>query len=114
MAADEVLLARVRDAMRTHDQQATEKPMFGGTGFMVNGNLACSVRDRLMARIGEAAADEAAAADPHVELMIHGGRRMKDYVFVDKAALGDDEAVGDWVGKSLEFVATLPPKGAKG
>src|ERR1700754_633563 len=104
MAADEALLERVREVVHGRDN-VVEKSMFGGKGIMVNGHLTCGVRDRLMLRIGEDAAD-AAHDNPHVEPMVHGGRRMKDYVYVNRGALEADGAVAEWVGKALDFVDT--------
>jgi hypothetical protein len=40
MAFDEQLAARIRDALRRR-MGIEEKKMFGGVGFMLNGNLLC-------------------------------------------------------------------------
>ena len=65
MAFDEALAARVRHqlARRKHVE---EKRMFGGAGFLLNGNLLVAVRkDSLLVRLGPEQAEEA-LSEPHV------------------------------------------------
>ena len=52
MPYNEELAARLRAAIVRQDG-VTEKKMFGGIGFMVNGNMCCGVaKDDLMVRVG--------------------------------------------------------------
>ena len=52
MAYDEDLAARVRAALGAREE-LTEKKMFGGLGFMLNGNMCVGVtNDDLMVRVG--------------------------------------------------------------
>jgi hypothetical protein len=70
---------------------ATEKKMFGGLAFMLNGNMFCGMtQDVLMARVGPKHY-EAALAKPHVRVMDFTGRVMKGYVYVDPAGMASDE-----------------------
>jgi hypothetical protein len=42
--------------------------------------------------------------------MQQGGREMRGFVEVADEGLESDEALLEWVGYSLSFVETLPPK----
>ena len=100
------LLATVREALAA---AVHEIKMFGGIGFMLNGNLLVAVSSRgLLARVGKEAEREAltrAGASP----MIMRGRLMAGYIRVDASAL-DEHAVVSWVHLARAFVKTLPKK----
>ena len=69
MAYDENLAARINKVL---DQQPglVEKKMFGGMGFMVQGNMACGVhKDMLVVRVGPDAYDQSMQY-PHTSLLI--------------------------------------------
>jgi len=52
MAYDEILAARVRDRVNNL-AGLSEKKMFGGVGFLLNGNMACGVNKMdLIIRVG--------------------------------------------------------------
>jgi hypothetical protein len=91
-----------------------EVRMFGGIGFMLNGNLASMVSKRgLLVRVGKDRLDKA-LAQPGARPMIMRGRPMQGYVFVDTPDLtkGGAKAL---LKLALAFVQTLPRKapGAK-
>jgi TfoX/Sxy family transcriptional regulator of competence genes len=102
------LLAAVRESLAA----VREIKMFGGIGFMLNGNLLVAVSSRgLLARVGKEAEREAltrAGASP----MIMRGRMMSGYIRVDASAL-DEHAVDSWVHLARAFVKTLPKKKPK-
>jgi TfoX/Sxy family transcriptional regulator of competence genes len=53
MAFDESLATRIRDAL-ARTKNVEEKRMFGGIGFLLNGNLLVAVRkDTLLVRLGQ-------------------------------------------------------------
>ena len=73
------------DRVRAQLPTAVEKRMFGGTGFMVDGALACSVSARgLLVRVGAEHQADLLAADG-VEPMVKGGRTSRGWVHVDAA-----------------------------
>jgi TfoX/Sxy family transcriptional regulator of competence genes len=111
MAYDERLAEEVRERLATEDFDVVEKKMFGGLGFMVEGNLAvaASRRGGLLVRTDPADA-EALESRPGVEPMESTGRRMPGWFFVAPEALANEDDVGAWVDRALAFVATLPPK----
>ena len=109
MAHDETLADRLRDALRGAGA-VSERKMFGGMAFMLNGNMCCGViNDLLMARVGPEAYT-GALGRPHVRPMDFTGRPMKGYVYVDPGGLRSDEELREWVGRCVEFVGTLPEK----
>ncbi len=109
MAYDEQLAERIRVALARHPG-LTERKMFGGIAFMLNGNMCCGiVKDDLMVRVGPQAHDEA-LAQPHARPMDFAGRPMKGMVYVGPAGLRSDSALAAWVQRGVDFAATLPPK----
>jgi TfoX/Sxy family transcriptional regulator of competence genes len=91
------LLERVRALLPT----AVEKRMFGGTGFMVDGALACSVSGRgLLVRVG---ADEQGGllAAEGVEPMVMGGRASRGWVHVSPEVLVGDDDLHGWVARGV-------------
>jgi TfoX/Sxy family transcriptional regulator of competence genes len=112
MAHDQVLAERIR-ALVAGRAGMSEKRMFGGVCFMLNGNMACGTADeRLMLRVG-AERHEATLALPHVVPMDFTGRPLRGYVFVQPAGFRSDVALRKWVELALQFVASLPAKSAK-
>ncbi len=111
MAYDERLADELRERLEEVDAELTEKKMFGGLGFMVDGNLtiAASRNGGLLVRTDPDDADEVLAL-PGVEAMEMRGRRMPGWVFVDAEALADEADLDAWVDRALAFVAELPPK----
>jgi len=102
------MLERLRAAL---GQRAfTEQKMFGGTCFLVNGNMLVGTSKRgLLVRVGKAA-HEAAVARPHARPMEMGGRSMEGYVHVAPEGTATKAELGGWVDLALAFVGTLPPK----
>lgn len=81
--------------------------MFGGLGFMMNGNMvaACSHRG-LLIRVGEIGVSDALARG--AQPMIMNGRQMKGFVWV--TGTPDARAVKSWLRIARAFVETLPAK----
>jgi TfoX/Sxy family transcriptional regulator of competence genes len=88
-----------------------EVKMFGGIGFMLNGNLLAGASKRgLLVRVGKEHQAEA-LAQPGARPMVMRGRTMEGYIYIDPPAL-NDEAVLKWIEIATRFVRTLPPKPA--
>jgi TfoX/Sxy family transcriptional regulator of competence genes len=102
---------RLRDRLRPHG--AVDKRMFGGTCFLVGGNMAIgTLKDGLIVRVGKDA-HAAAVARPGARTFDMTGRPMEGFVSVAGSAVEDDAALDGWVALALAFVRTLPPKDAK-
>jgi TfoX/Sxy family transcriptional regulator of competence genes len=104
----EDLAAAVRAAVADHSA-VKEVKMFGGIGFMLNGNLLVGASHRgLLVRLGKDRAVDA-LKKPGARPMIMRGRTMEDYVYVDPPAL-NARSVKSWVRLAVSFVSALPPK----
>lgn len=109
MAYDEGLAERVREQL-LDVSFVTEKKMFGGLVFMVNGNMLCGVMsERLFLRIGPHAY-EAALAQPHAQPMDFTKKKMVGFIYVLPDGLEADEDLAAWLNRGLDFAGRLPPK----
>jgi TfoX/Sxy family transcriptional regulator of competence genes len=110
MAYDEDLANRLRELLAEEDA-VTEKKMFGGLAFLLQGNMSVSASRNggLLARIDPADTD-AALARPHVALMEMGGRTMDGWITVAPDGLKTKRELATWVDRSLKYVKTLPAK----
>ena len=109
MVYDEGLLQRVREVMEVHPM-ADEKKMFGGVGFMIEGNIACGVlQDELIVRVGPRYYQEA-LQQRHTREFDITGRAMEGWVMIQAEGYESDQALAEWVGRGVEFALTLPPK----
>lgn len=108
MAYDEHLANGVR-AILAPDPGLSERKMFGGLVFMIDGHMCCGiVGSDLMLRVGPEGS-EAALARPHVRPMDFTGRPMTGMVYVEPDGLRG-AALRRWVEKAASFARTLPPK----
>lgn len=88
----------------------TEQKMFGGTCFMIDGNLLIGTSKRgLLVRVGKDA-HAAAAARPHARPMEMGGRLMEGYLHVGPEGTASESELAFWLDLALAFVQSLPPK----
>jgi TfoX/Sxy family transcriptional regulator of competence genes len=109
MAYSEELADRIRDLLADRGD-LTERKMFGGIAFMLNGNMACGVLgDELMARVGKEQGD-AALAEPHTRPMDFTGRPMKGTVYVAAEGIASDEDLAGWVDAAAGYALSLPAK----
>ena len=108
MAYDEGLAERIREQI-VDIPNTTEKKMFGGLSFLINGNMACGVADTLVVRVGKEKYAEAMQR-LHSRKMDFTGRSMKGWVYVDEAGYENDEDLADWVKLGVDYALSLPPK----
>ena len=112
MAYDRGLAQRVREVL-VDQPGISERAMFGGLAFLVEGKMFVGIRNSsLMARVGSERHPDALAM-PSVRVMDFTGRPMKGYVYVDPPAIAADQNLKAWVQWCVEFVAKLPQKKAK-
>ena len=110
MAYEEELAERVRELVEA-EPGLTEKRMFGGLAFLVEGNMAVAVSGQggLMVRV-EPAETEALVEEPHARPFEMRGRELSGWLRVDAAGLGESEALERWVARGVEYARSLPPK----
>ncbi|MGD2101574.1 MAG: TfoX/Sxy family protein, partial [Acidimicrobiia bacterium] len=89
MAYDERLANEVRSRVGPHPG-VTEREMFGGIAFMINGNMAVGVSgDDLMVRVGKDAHDEAVSR-PGARPFDMGPRPMRGWIAVGGAGIENE------------------------
>ncbi len=88
----------------------SEKAMFGGRAWLMDGNLLCGARDTgVLVRLGKGN-DGWALKIGGVEQMIMRGRPMPGWVRVAPEIFGDEVLAQKFIDAALDFVRTLPPK----
>ena len=109
MAYDEGLVQRIREQLED-DPRVSEKKMFGGVAFFVNGNMAAgTLKDELMVRVGPDAY-EAAIAQPHARAMNFTGRTMRGFVQVAPAGFEEDADLRAWLARGIAFAESYEKK----
>lgn len=117
MAYNSKLAERIRSEL--NGMPFIEKKMFGGVGFLLNGNtpalaagasVACGVnKDDLIVRVNP---DKHAALlkKPHAIPFDLTGKPMKGWLVVEADGVKTDKQLSAWVKEGVEFALTLPPK----
>ena len=109
MAFDENLAARIRTAL-ARKKGIEEKKMFGGVGFLLNGNMLVGVwKDSLIVRVGPEGYEDA-LLEPHVKPFDITGKAMKGWVLVEPVGVEEDGFLKGWIQRALKFVGQLPAK----
>ena len=109
MAYDEGLAEMMRDE-RADQSGITERKMFGGLCFMMNGNMVCGVHTGGgMFRVGKSREAEARAIEGAGELTF-AGRPRGGMIEVDEEAMDDDTRRGQWIALAVKNASSLPAK----
>jgi TfoX/Sxy family transcriptional regulator of competence genes len=110
MAYDEDLANRLRELLAA-ETGVDEKKMFGGLGFLLNGNMAvvASGRGGLMVRVPPEETADLVARD-HVEPMIMAGRETRGWVRVADEGVRTTRQLKSWVTRGVAFAKSLPAK----
>ncbi|MDQ3627774.1 MAG: TfoX/Sxy family protein [Actinomycetota bacterium] len=110
MAYDEGLANRIREVVQG-EPGLSEKRMFGGLAFLVDGHLAVSASSQggLLVRIDPGQA-ESLVDQQHVRRFEMRGRQMDGWLSVGVESLETDDALRLWVNHGLTYARSLPPK----
>ncbi len=110
MPYDQTLGTRIRQVLSPHTE-VVEKKMFGGVGFMVQGNMVCGViGNDLIVRVG-AENNEQALAKPFTRpFMSPRGEPMAGWILVATKGITSDRDFIEWVELGYAYASTLPPK----
>lgn len=109
MPYDELLAIRIR-ALLSSLPNLVEKKMFGGVGFLLNGNMACGVhKDDLIVRVGAEAYPQALRR-PHTRVFDMTGRAMTGWVVVAPAGCAREAELRAWVEEGIAFAGRLEGK----
>ncbi len=109
MAYDETVAERLRQAFKSYSG-VTERRMFGGLTFLLNGHMCCGVvQDELMVRVGPDAYQEA-LEQPGAREMDFTGRPLKGLVYVASEGFESEQSLRDWVDRGTRYALSLPAK----
>src|SRR5215472_12374645 len=109
MAFSAALAERIRQAL-ARKRGVEEKKMFGGVGFLLNGNMLVGVwRNSLIVRLGPDEGDEA-LKEPHVKEFDITGKPMTGWVLVEPEGIEGNDQLKGWIQRAVKFVKALPKK----
>lgn len=109
MAYDVDLADRLRE-MLVAETGVTEKRMFGGLAFLVDGRMAVVANSQgvLMLRV-DPAESPGLLADPRARPMVMRGKELAGWLCIDVDAEVPDEELGRWVDRGVGVARSLPP-----
>ena len=110
MAYDENLAARIRELIEA-EPGLTEKKMFGGLAFLIDGNMAVAASGQggIMVRADPAESD-ALVETTDAEFVVMRGKPMPGWLRVDAESLRARRELGKWVEVGTAYARSLPPK----
>jgi len=110
VAFDEDLANRVRGLL-ARERGLTEKRMFGGLAFLINGNMAVSASGQggLMVRVDPSDADKLVSR-AHVRPFEMRGRPIDGWLRVDVEAVRTKRQLEAWVTRGVAYARSLPSK----
>jgi hypothetical protein len=110
MAYDVDLANRVREHVR-NEEGLTEKRMFGGLAFLINGNMAVSASSQggLLLRCDPVQTDDL-IGDPHARRFEMRGREMDGWLRIDGDGVKTERELRRWIGRGVAYARSLPPK----
>jgi TfoX/Sxy family transcriptional regulator of competence genes len=111
MAYDEDLANRIRELI-AGEPDLTEKKMFGGLAFLIDGNMSVGVSGQggLMVRVDPDQTEEL-VAKPHARPFEMRGREMRGWLRVDDEGLRTKRQLEPWVRRGIAYARALPAKG---
>ena len=110
MAYDEHLAQRIRELVAA-EPGLTEKKMFGGLAFLINGHMAVSASGRggLLLHVDHEETDTL-LAKPHAHPFERRGREMQGWVRVEPEGVKTKRQLERWVERGVTCARSLPPK----
>ncbi len=109
MAYNEDVAARLRKTLARR-KGISERKMFGGLTFLMNGNMCCGVIDKnvVLRLVNEGAGK--ARDERHPREMDFPGTPLASMVYLRPAGYKTDEDLRGWVKRAVDFTKTLPAK----
>jgi len=110
MAYDLLLAERIRGLIK-NQPGLTEKKMFGGLAFLINGNMTISASGHggVMLRV-DPNGSEALISSSHARVVEMRGRLMPGWLRIDTEYLHSDSDLSKWVQIATAYTRSLPPK----
>jgi len=110
MPYDQTIQERI-DALYDETPEFHSKRMFGGVGYMYDGNMAFGIwQDYLIVRLGDAAKAQAAFDSGKAVPFDVTGTPMKGWIMVPGNFLKTDDDYLHWLKQGLDFAQSLPAK----
>ena len=104
-----VLADRVREVL-SEREGVSQRRMFGGVCFMINGNMCVGTwKGSLIVRLDQKDHDKT-LAEPHTKPADITGRVMKGWALVEPAGIDSGNDLKTWVNKAASYAESLPPK----
>ena len=109
MPYDPGLAARLADLLASRNGMQ-QKKMFGGIGWLLNGNMCVGVyKEFLILRVGAEIADKLLKR-PYIRPMDITGKPMKGWTMVAPKGYEEKIQLRSLIDSAIRFVSTLPPK----
>jgi TfoX/Sxy family transcriptional regulator of competence genes len=110
VAYDEDLANRIRELVSA-ERGVTEKKMFGGLAFLINGNMAVSASGKggLLLHIDPDETD-ALLKKPHAQPFEMRGRAMDGWLRVEAEGVKTKRQLERWVARGVDYAKSLPSK----
>ena len=110
MAYDEELADRIRELLGG-EAHLTEKKMFGGLAFLIEGKMAVAASGQggVLVRVDPGQSDTLVATT-NAHLMEMRGQRMRGWLRVDADDVRTKRQLARWVGLGARYARSLPAK----
>jgi hypothetical protein len=110
VAYDENLANRIRDIVQD-EPGLTEKRMFGGLAFLINGNMAVSASGQggMLLRV-DPADTPTLVQRPEASRFQMRGREMDGWLRIDPTGLATKRQLKSWVSRGVGYARSLPAK----
>ena len=110
MAYDEILADRIRKLL-VSEPGLSEKKMFGGLAFLINGNMAiaASCQGGILVHVDPGKTEELIQSTT-AQMMEMRGRSMKGWLRVATDVVNDEDSLAYWAKSAVDYAGSLPPK----
>lgn len=109
MSDDEKLIERIRPLLARR-KGFSEKRMFGGVCFLINGNMCAGTsKGSLVVRLDKRKHEEV-LNEPYTKPFDATGKVMKGWALVEAAGIDKEAKLKVWLERTVKFARTLPPK----
>ena len=110
MTYDEALADRIRDLI-AGERAVTEKEMFGGLAFLVNGNMAVAASGQggILVRVDPEESEDLLSRTKAYPMEMRG-RAMSGWLRVDAEHLKTKALLSRWVDRGMTYAGSLPKK----
>jgi TfoX/Sxy family transcriptional regulator of competence genes len=95
-------------------QDVERRLMFGYPCVFVGGNMITGLYEsKWFVRLGDADREELLQVPGAGPFEVMPGRAMGSYTVLPPSIIDDDQVIGTWVGRAIDFGRSLPPKAPK-